>query len=536
MALRFLAVLCLLLTASVHAYIPRVGKPLNTKRSVNRNSPFPVYNISVPVDHFFNESKYEPHTDETFELRYWFNPAHYEPGGPVIVILAGETSGEDRIPFIQDGIGNILAEATNGLSVVLEHRYYGESLPTRNLSTESLRFLTTQQALADTAFFARNAVFDGFEDQNLTAPNAPWILYGGSYAGGFAAFSRVLYPDLYWGAISSSGVTEAIVDFWSFYEAMRLYGPKKCISTDQKLVNVLDNIMIGRNDSNLTRKLKGLFGVAELSHDSDFAWLIANGIAAWESLFWDPRVNDPAFFEFCGNITAGRLLYPETAKMKNTAAELIELGGWGKELPTLTTSLLNLVGWVNHTEVSPCTQSGQTIEQCFGQFNVTFYEQDDISQTWRAWPYQTCTQWGYWQVGSTAPKEMLPLVSRTIDIPSQTFLCKAAFGIDTEPNVDEINQYGGFDIEAERLAFIGGEWDSWRWASTQAPNARQRPDTLDKPVFVIPDAVHHWDEYGRNLDEIRPGQPPLRVIHAQLKEVAFVRAWLAEWRASRQHE
>lgn len=92
----------------------------------------------------------------------------------------------DRIPFIQDGIGNILAEATNGLSVVLEHRYYGESLPTRNLSTESLRFLTTQQALADTAFFARNAVFDGFEDQNLTAPNAPWILYGGSYAGGFA--------------------------------------------------------------------------------------------------------------------------------------------------------------------------------------------------------------------------------------------------------------------------------------------------------------------------------------------------------------
>lgn len=94
-------------------------------------------------------------------------------------------------------------------------------------------------------------------------------------------------------------------------------------------------------------------------------------------------------------------------------------------------------------------------------------------------------------MGSTAPKEMLPLVSRTIDIPSQTFLCKAAFGIDTEPNVDEINQYGGFDIEAERLAFIGGEWDSWRWASTQAPNARQRPDTLDKPVFVIPDAVHH---------------------------------------------
>lgn len=65
----------------------------------------------------------------------------------------------------------------------MEHRYYGKSLPTKDLSTESLRFLSTEQALADSAYLAKNVVFEGFEDKNLTAPGTPYIAYGGSYAG-----------------------------------------------------------------------------------------------------------------------------------------------------------------------------------------------------------------------------------------------------------------------------------------------------------------------------------------------------------------
>ena len=63
-----------------------------------------------------------------------------------------------------------------------------------------------------------------FDDTNedLTAPNTPWIYYGvrlyaiytrtcfslvtqGSYAGARAAHMRILYPDLVFGAIASSG-------------------------------------------------------------------------------------------------------------------------------------------------------------------------------------------------------------------------------------------------------------------------------------------------------------------------------------------
>lgn len=74
-----------------------------------------------PLDHFSNS------IDETFPQRFWVNKRHYRPrpGAPVIVIDGGETSGEDRLPFLDTGIADILARATGGVGVVLEHRYYG---------------------------------------------------------------------------------------------------------------------------------------------------------------------------------------------------------------------------------------------------------------------------------------------------------------------------------------------------------------------------------------------------------------------------
>ena len=54
---------------------------------------YPAYNFSVPVDPFHNESRYEPHSNESYNVRYWFDASNYKPGGPVIVLQSGETSG-----------------------------------------------------------------------------------------------------------------------------------------------------------------------------------------------------------------------------------------------------------------------------------------------------------------------------------------------------------------------------------------------------------------------------------------------------------
>lgn len=93
---------------------------------------FPQYNFSQPLDH-------SEHIGFPFNQRYWVSDRYYKPGGPVIVLDSGESSGTERLPYLQQGIVDILTNATGGLGIILEHRYYGASIPVQNFSTDSLR-------------------------------------------------------------------------------------------------------------------------------------------------------------------------------------------------------------------------------------------------------------------------------------------------------------------------------------------------------------------------------------------------------------
>ena len=78
--------------------------------------------------------------------------------------------------------------------------------------------------MADEAYFAQNIVFPGLEGKDLTSKTTAYIGYGGSYAGAFNAFLRVQYPQVFWGTISSSGVTKAIWDYWEYFYPIEKYG------------------------------------------------------------------------------------------------------------------------------------------------------------------------------------------------------------------------------------------------------------------------------------------------------------------------
>ncbi len=108
------------------------GSPSGVRLEAAAAPSFPQFNFTQPLDHFTN-------TGFTFNQRYWVNNRHYKPGGPVVVLDGGETSGEDRLSFLDTGIVDILTNATNGLGIVLEHRYYGASVPVENFTTDSLR-------------------------------------------------------------------------------------------------------------------------------------------------------------------------------------------------------------------------------------------------------------------------------------------------------------------------------------------------------------------------------------------------------------
>ncbi|OAA55240.1 extracelular serine peptidase [Niveomyces insectorum RCEF 264] len=543
---------------------------------------YPAYNLSVPIDHFHNDSLYEPHANGYFNLRYWFDASYYTKGGPVIVLAAGETSGSNRLDFLHKGIAAQLAKAAHGLAVVLEHRYYGTSFPVDDLTTESLRFLRTEQALADTAYFAQHVLFPGLEDVDLSpGSGAPWIVYGGSYAGAFAAFLRVLYPDVFWGAISSSGVTEAIYDYWQYYEAQRLYGPPACVEITQKFIHIADQILLAGRDEQVAREqsnhreqydgkqqqqqlgswispggdtassrvdlLKSTFGFGNITHDDDFASLLSDAMGGWQGTNWDPAENDPSFAWYCGNATADRLLYPVAPKDGGERKEhqdsndsqearvraLLAATSYRDEVDALTVPLQNFIGWVQATHRCP---ADRTQDACFGSRNATFYQRADLTQHWRSWTYQYCTQWGYLGTGSGVPADQLPLISRLLDLEYLSIVCREAFNITAPPDVASVNKLGGFDIRYPRLAIVDGEADPWRDATPHAIHrrggARDRKSTTEEPFLLIGGgAVHHWDEYGLLDNETTADLPPAPVRQVQAEEAAFVKAWVAEWAA-----
>jgi hypothetical protein len=188
-------------------------------------------------------------------------------------------------------------------------------------------------------------------------------------------------------------VTEAIVDYWEYFEPIRIFGPQDCVHTTQDFVEVIDGILIDNNSSELVTDLKTTFGLGNLTDTTDFVSTLANyGIGGWQGRNWDPAVGDPSFERYCSNITNTSLIYPGTASLRPAVEKLTTAAGQ-ESSEELTTKLLNWIGYVNTTLVTSCASSNKTQDQCYGTHNQTYYDQQDYaSQSWRSWSYQFCTE------------------------------------------------------------------------------------------------------------------------------------------------
>ncbi|KZV66837.1 peptidase S28 [Peniophora sp. CONT] len=477
---------------------------------------FPVYTFEQPLDHFYNS------TDETFGQRYWVSTRHYKPGtgAPVIVLDGGETSGEDRLPFLDTGILDILAKATGGVGVVLEHRYYGESISVKNLTTDSLRWLNNEQALEDSAEFMRNVKFEGI-DEDLSAPNTPWIYYGGSYAGARAAHMKVLYPDITWGAIAASAVTHAALTNWEYMDTIRVAADPICSSNLVQSVATIDALL---KVPVVNTHLKGLFNLSDLASDQDFVSLLTSPLGAWQGKNWDPAVGSTAFDDFCAALSG------ETSSISDTSRE-VSIPGLEDMGYKVNVAVLNYAKYIRENIVSSCPDT-LTHEQCFGTNDDSLYQETSLDQDWRLWTYQYCTQWGYITTSPPDPHKYPPIISRLLDFEYQHKICRQAFppgeffAVPALPDIEVVNVLGDFGLAADRLAFIDGSVDPWRPDTPHSTYyAKDRADTLLRPFKLIPGGVHHWDENGL----ADPSQEPSEIQRIHAEEVAFVKSWLEDF-------
>lgn len=200
--------------------------------------PVPDYNqTQLWFDQVLDHYDYTATT--TWKQRYWVVDRFFNKTvGPVYLFICGEYTCPG-IPAARKWI-ILLAQQTQGLILVLEHRYYGESMPYGNASLqfEKMKLLTVEQALKDLAYFIMTV-----EAKHLHGVDKnPWITVGGSYPGAMAAWFRYKYPHLTIGSIASSAVVKAIEDFKDFDEQIYLSSMKSSTHCMESLRNLSDYV------------------------------------------------------------------------------------------------------------------------------------------------------------------------------------------------------------------------------------------------------------------------------------------------------
>ena len=102
------------------------------------------------------------------------------------------TSASAYTPYLTNStINGRIAQQLNGSTIVLEHRFFGSSNPYGDLSIQSLRVHTVQQAVEDLAYFAQNVKLPMPGGDKVQPGRAPWILVGGSYSGALTSWTVV---------------------------------------------------------------------------------------------------------------------------------------------------------------------------------------------------------------------------------------------------------------------------------------------------------------------------------------------------------
>ena len=181
----------------VKATIPR-----GAQGTIDKFPPTTKYFEQV-IDHFSYYTGRSSYNSEplTFKQKYLVYDKFWNRNtGPILFYFGNEGGIEDF--YNNSGAMFDMAPYFDALLVFLEHRYYGVSMPKPTTSSEDLRFLTIEQALADTTIFLskKHEIF-GCEN-NKDACKV--VLFGGSYGGMLAAWHRLKYPHISVGALAAS--------------------------------------------------------------------------------------------------------------------------------------------------------------------------------------------------------------------------------------------------------------------------------------------------------------------------------------------
>jgi len=227
-----------------------------------------VANFTNKIDHF------TPSDTRTYDQRYFMNDSFWDSNsGPVFLFICGEARCK---PPTTRGYPMQVCQDLKCLFYVVEHRYYGDSQPFPDWTTDSLKYLNATQALADLDAFitAKNAEIVG----KYGGANRKWVTIGGSYPGALSAWFKTSYPTQAAAAWSSSGVILPVRNFVDFDLDIYTATARSGAGCPRQIKNITDYIQDAITDK-LTPADKefvnGVFDSAGVDN-SDLMWYIAD--------------------------------------------------------------------------------------------------------------------------------------------------------------------------------------------------------------------------------------------------------------------
>lgn len=399
----------------------------------------------------------------TFKQRYYYSSKFANSSSsPTILFICGEvecTAGD-----IASGFASVLAKSLKANIVALEHRYYGESQPFELLTAENLQYLKVTQALEDLNAFQK------FAQRNL-GYNGPWISMGGSYAGSLSAWYRLKYPQNVVGAFASSAPVKSKADFEEYDKHMSEVVNQQCAQNIRKVIKKVEE---GLLDTQSSANLKKQFQSESIKEDLDFLYVVSD-MAAWFIQYGRAQ-------RLCGALERAPDLVAAYARVA--------------------------VNFFEEIGITPEMAAMQSAESLVPGSNSAF--------GLRQWMYQSCSEFGFFQVAYRDPK--ISLRSSKINMDYHNSVCDRLFGLKSQVNTEITNQnyyLPLFDESSSRIFFTNGSEDPWSVLSITEKNGN---NTNPNHVAILMEGAAHCSDLSSYSTDT--------VEATQLQFMSLSREWL----------
>jgi len=409
---------------------------------------------------------------EVWRQRFFANVTYFAgENAPVFLCVGGEGPAlEARV--VQDGgmhCGHMMdmAREVGALVLALEHRFYGKSMPRPDFSNKSLALLSSEQALGDLASFHEHATrLYGLSSKNK------WVTFGGSYPGMLAGWARLKLPHLIHAAVASSAPVSAEADMSGYNDVVaaslanpHVGGSSACLDA---VTASFENLGARLDSEAGQRSLENTFDVCEAGSLSE-----EENWQGFSESFWGLfplQDNDPSCSEpLCDY---------------SRICDMAETSGFDDPLDLLVQLYR--------------TKRGKDCLDVRRSKMVARLQ--DASNPERAWLWQTCTEFGFYQTcnpGSNCPFMKKPFAS---SLDASLRLCSEVFGVPgavTKARITFSNlMYGGVNLQGSRVLYVNGEVDPW------SANSIADSISVSLPVVWVQGASHHfWTHPSKPSDD-----------------------------------